>query len=151
MDCGTHTVDQAFSFNGESPVKWVTGFVDLGTTFRYFDIPAEEMFTGTIVYENGVRASIQVGGPDMDLWGGVRVIGEKGFLDVMWDGEIKNSAIYIDPTWRAPELTPGYLEKPVKDVVKNITDCLISGETSQVDYHMATRTVPLAIRDIPLM
>ena len=105
LDCGTHTVDQALSYLGDIAVKWVLGAVDASKTISYFNVSAECMAVGTIVFENGVRAALQVGGPDMDFWGGVRVIGSEGFVQADWGGVISRAVVYRDPAWQ-PEPFP---------------------------------------------
>ena len=138
LDCGTHTFDQALSFNGETPARWVLGAVDASETLNWFGVGAEGMAVGTVVFENGVRANIQVGGPDLDLWGGVRVTGEAGFLEVTWDGELRRGAVYDDPAWRPPAV-----EEPTAahmlGVVRDALDCLESGAEPELSYHKALR------------
>jgi len=139
LDCGTHTFDQALSFNHESPGKWVIGAVDTTEMLHWFGVNAEGMFCGHLVFENGVRANIQVGGPDMDLWAGVRVTGSKGFIEVDWDGKIKRAVVYADPLWTLPALAEPDGFNPMTDVVRNAIDCLESGEEPELSWKKAMR------------
>ena len=138
LDCGTHTFDQALSFNAETPAKWALGGLDANEPLHWFGVSAESMAVGFIVFENGVRANIQVGGPDMDMWSGVRVIGDKGFLDVTWDGDFKRGVVYDNPHWELPKPKdpPG---GPMIGVVKNALDCLASGAEPELSYRKALR------------
>ncbi len=138
LDCGTHTIDQAFSFNNETPVKWVLGAVDASDTLNWFDVRSEITAVGTLVFENGVRANIQAGGPDQDMWGGVRVIGRKGFIEVFWDGNFGQSVIYDDPSWK-PEQCDEEKDLQTMRMVKDIYDCLISGREPELSYKKALR------------
>ena len=138
LDCGTHTFDQALSFNGESPAKWVLGAVDTTKLLHWFGVAAEGMAAGTLVFENGVRAHIQVGGPDMDLWGGVRVTGRAGFLEVMWDGQFRRGVVYADPAWQPPVIEEP-TEAQMLGVVRNALDCLESGDEPELSYKKALR------------
>lgn len=138
LDCGTHTFDQALSFNGETPAKWVLGAVDTSELLNWFGVRAECMAVGTLVFENGVRANIQVGGPDMDLWGGVRVTGSEGFLESTWDGQFQRAVVYADPSWQPPTVedpTGG----PMRGVVSNALDSLASGAEPELSYQKALR------------
>ncbi len=99
LDCGTHTIDQAMSFNAESPCKWVLGAVDASKLVTYFNVSAEVQAVGMLVFQNGVRASLNVGGPDLDMGGGVRVVGSEGFIEVLWEGVIKRAVRYAEPGW----------------------------------------------------
>ena len=139
LDCGTHTIDQAFSFNHESPVKWVHGAVDIRETFAYFGVRAEIMATGRIEYANGVHATLQVGGPDREMDIGVRIIGSAGYLEVSWDGGFKGGRIYADPTWTPPtEQSDG--SEQMLGVVRNAVDCLETGAEPELSYRRAIRS-----------
>lgn len=139
LDCGTHTIDQAMSYNGDSPAKWVLGNIDTSEIINIFNLKAEAMAVGTIVFQNGVRANLQVGGPDMDIWGGVRVVGDKGFVAAMWDGEVKRAVVYDDPSWQPVanfgDKSPEHMAAMVRDVI----DCLESGRESEISYTRALR------------
>jgi Predicted dehydrogenases and related proteins len=139
LDCGTHTFDQAMSFNGESPAKWVLGAVDTSETFAYFAVEAEIMATGTVVFENGVRATIQVGGPDMDMGSGVRLHGTDGFVEVDWDGNFRKGAVFSDPSWSPPVREKDGMNVQMARVVANVVDCLLSGEEPELSYPKALR------------
>jgi len=138
LDCGTHTLDQALSFLDETPAKWVLGAVDTHEVLNWFSVRAECMATGTLVFQNGVRASLQVGGPDMDIWGGVRVTGTSGFIDVLWDGNFGAGAIYNQPEWKPP-LVEDSDEAHMIGLVKNAVDCLQSGAEPEASCRKALR------------
>lgn len=138
LDCGTHSVDQALSFNREASVKWVHGAVDLSSTVEFFGIPAEGMFTGMFVFENGVTASIRAGRLDMDFWGGVRVTGTEGFVEAFWDGQVRSAAVYKDPCWQFPKTveTPG---EEMIGVVRDAVDALENGVEPELSHRKALR------------
>jgi len=142
LDCGTHSVDQALSFNRENPVTWVHGAVDLSTGVEFFAVPAEGMFTGVFVFENGVKATIRTGRLDMDLWGGIRVTGDEGFVEVMWDGEIRRAVVYKDPDWTFPVVNDDHSIQ-MKETVRNAIDCLLSGEEPELSYRKAFRAAEI--------
>lgn len=138
LDCGTHTLDQALSFNGETPARWALGAVDASTRLDWFGVAAEGMAVGTIVFENGVRAALQTGGPDMDLWGGVRVIGREGFLEVTWDGRFQRAVVYADPAWQPPSVEDAS-GAPMIGVVRDALDGLQSGAEPELSHRKALR------------
>ena len=138
LDCGTHTVDQALSYLGDIPVKWVLGAVDASKPISYFNVSAEAMAVGTLVFANGVRAALQVGGPDMDIWGGVRVTGSEGFVLADWGGVISRAVVYSDPAWQ-PEAFPNEGKAEMEQVVSHALDCLASGEEAETSYQKALR------------
>lgn len=145
LDCGTHTFDQAFSFNEESPVSWVLGNGDVSDSISYFEVPAESFFSGHFEYENGVKGSIKVGRMKTgngDLESGVRVIGEKGFIDVLWDGIITRAVVYDDPSFRVEEL-PSYEGDAgitqIPDMLEGVVSSLDSDQPAEIDYRRAVR------------
>jgi predicted dehydrogenase len=138
LDCGTHTIDQALSFVDETPVKWVLGAVDASEPLNWFGVSAEGMAAGTLVFENGIRAHIQVGGPDMDIWGGVRVHGSKGFFAVDWDGKCLEARVYDDPAWQLPVLAEG-ADNHMVGVVGDAVDALEAGIEPELSYKKALR------------
>ena len=139
LDCGTHTFDQAFSFLSETPVKWVLTAVDHRDPVNWFDVKAESMSVGRLFYENGVRASFQAGGPDLDIWGGIRVTGSKGFVEVFWDGSFGKGAVYADPAWSPPAIEACPADA-MKAMVREALDCLVSGKESEVSSRKALRS-----------
>lgn len=141
LDCGTHSVDQALSFHDETPIAWVHGAVDLTTTISYFNVPAEEMFTGVFCFTDGVMASIRTGRNEkahLDLESGVRVTGTKGFVEVTWDGQIRRARVYDDPAWTFPALESQPDEQMI-GVIKNAVDCLESGAEPELSWRKALR------------
>ncbi len=142
LDCGTHTFDQALSFNRETPAKWVIGNIDIEEIISYFDIKAEKMAAGNIIFENGVKASIQVGGPDRDLDSGVRILGEKGFIEVKWEGDFKEGRIYDRPAWEPPEINPDH-DRQMKKLVSKTLDSLEKGEEPELSYKKALRAAEI--------
>jgi predicted dehydrogenase len=142
LDCGTHTFDQALSFNRETPAKWALGAVDVTKTLNWFNVPSEGMFAGTLVFQNGVRANIQVGGPDVDMHTGVRVIGTEGFLEVAWDGQFGRGVVYAEPSWKPPVIEDK-TENHMFGVVSNAIDCLASGAEPVLSYKKALRAAEI--------
>ncbi len=138
LDCGTHTVDQALSFNSETPAVWVHGAVDISETIKWFNVRAEIMATGFIHFANGVQAVLRVGDINMDMGSGVRVIGSEGFLEVSWDGDFRRAVVYAHPEWKPPthEKVP---HEEMIGVVRNAVDCLESGEEPELSYKKALR------------
>ena len=138
LDCGTHTFDQALSFHKETPVKWVLGAVDANEPLNWFGVSAESMAVGTLVFTDGVRATIQTGGPDLDIWGGVRVTGSEGFMEVTWDGQIRRAVVYANPGWTVPHVSEDP-SAPMVGVIRNALDCLESGAEPELSYQKALR------------
>lgn len=143
LDCGTHTFDQALSFNGESPAKWALGAVDTSSLIKWFDVSAEGMATGLVVFENGVSAHFRVGTPDQDMGSGVRVIGEAGFIEVDWDGKLGRAVVYDDPTWKPPAEETQDKGSQMIGLVGNALDSLERGVEPELSYKKALRATEI--------
>jgi predicted dehydrogenase len=142
LDCGTHTFDQAMSFMDETPARWVLGAVDTSEIKTNFGIPAEIMAVGTIVFQNGVRAGFQIGGPDKDLGSGVRVLGTKGFIEVNWDGLCQKAVSYDDPSWK-PEPVKSPPGEQMSGVIRHIVDSLQNGTECELSHVHALRAAEI--------
>lgn len=142
LDCGTHTFDQALSFIGEVPAKWTLAAVDASDTINWFDVKAEIMAVATICFANGIRANIQTGGPDQDMFTGVRVIGDKGFIEVEWDGKFLASAVYADPDWQPPEVVEDK-EAAMNAMIKDILDAYENKTEADCDFRKALRAAEI--------
>jgi len=138
LDCGTHTFDQALSFNGETPARWVLGAVDATEPIHWFDVWAEAMAVGTVVFQNDVRATIQVGGPDVEFRSGVRVLGSDGFIEVTWNGEYRQTAVFRDPAWRPPAVKADP-EAQMAAAVRDALDALEDGTEPELSFRKALR------------
>lgn len=138
LDCGTHSVDQALAFNRDQDVTWVHGAVDLSSTVNYFGIPAEAMTTGMFMFANGVFATIRTGTKDMAMWGGVRVSGSDGFVEVFWDGDVRRAVVYAEPNWTfcSPPVEP---TDHMRAMVRHCVDCLLEGAEPEVSSRKALR------------
>lgn len=142
LDCGTHTFDQALSFNNESPAKWVLAGVDATAPLNYFNVKAETMAVGRILFQNGVRAFLQCGGPDLDMPGGARIHGTEGFIEVWWDGQIKRAVCYKDPSWHV-EPPPDDRPKHMLGAIRNAIDCLETGQEPELSHRKALRAAEI--------
>ena len=143
LDCGTHTFDQALSFlRDKVGVKWVLGAVDTTEMLDWFGVKAEGMATGTVVFENGIRAVFQFGPPDLDVWAGVRVHGTDGLLDVGWDGDFRRAVVFSDPLWTPPAVTEegGAM---MAAYVKDNLDCLESGAEPETSGKKALKAAEI--------
>lgn len=138
LDCGTHTLDQAFRFlDDKAGVKWVHGAIDLSEPEEAFGIPEGSMFTGTLMYDNGILANIYCNMPDADHFTGVKVFGTEGFMEFSWAGAVNKFAIYNQPDYQPPEIVEekeDTMRKTYEDVLRGI-----DGEENQLHYKHGIR------------
>lgn len=143
LDCGTHTFDQALSFNNESPAKWVHAAVDASEVKLQFGVPAEKMLSALVVFENGVRAWMQSLGPDRDMPTGLRIHATNGLLEVGWDGQIGRAHVFDDPAWRPPELPAPEQDAAMAGVVRDTIDGLATGKEPELSHQKALRATEI--------
>jgi len=140
LDCGTHTLDQAFSFLGDSiGVKWVHGAIDLSEGTEAFGIPEGKMFTGTLMYENGILANIYCNMPDADHWTGVKVFGTKGFMEFTWGGAFNKYAIYDQPDFEPPVIEEEKTD-PMRRSYEDIVAAMEGDHENELHYHKGLRS-----------
>jgi len=139
LDCGTHSIDQAMSFNNETPARWVMGGADVSEMVENFGIPTETMFAGLIHFENGVRANIQCKGPDRDMPTGVRVHATNGMIEVGWGGEIGRCHVFDDPGWKPTVFEKDDPGATMEAVVSSAIDGLEQGKEPELSYKNALR------------
>ncbi|MFW6256277.1 MAG: Gfo/Idh/MocA family protein [Candidatus Sumerlaeota bacterium] len=140
LDCGTHTLDQAFSYLGdEVGVQWVHGALDMTEIKEPFGIPEVGFFSGNMMYDNGVLASIFCREfPGQDHWTGLKVFGSKGFMEFGWGGEVNRYAIFDQPDFVPPAIEEDKFEPMVKSYA-SIVECMETGEAGPLDYRKALR------------
>lgn len=146
LDCGTHTIDQAFSYLHETPVKWVLGALDNTDPYYIYGIPSEGVFCGTLMYENGLLCNLYCGYPDMPMPTGVRIFGTRGWADVEWEGNFKNWSFPATPDWRpanegyyrdlnAKRLSPS--PDDIAALVEHVADCIKNGRETEINWKRA--------------
>ena len=145
LDCGTHTLDQVWSYIGDVPVEWVMGSADLTETVKWFDVPGEGSFTGTIKYKNGLLGSIFLGveGVRPDL-SGVTLWGSQGYMELDWEGKLYSHA---SATMQAElddfaKMTPGEAcSDNIFKMWQHIADCWYSGTVDELNWLHAFNAV----------
>ncbi len=138
LDCGTHSFDQALSFNQETPARWVLGAIDTTKLLNWFNVQSEAMATGTVVFDNDIRAHFQFGDPDKDLPTGVRLLGESGLIEVTWDGELRRAVRFDDPSWKCV-FEPDTEQTTMAAMMADVTRCLRDQQEPEVSFQKALR------------
>ncbi len=139
LDCGTHTLDQASSYLGDSVgVKWVHGAIDISATHDVFGVPDGKMFTGTMMYDNGILANVHVGVQDHTPMTGVRILCTRGFIEVNWGGKVERHAVYDNPDWQPPTEVDDRGEL-MKRCFDDVVQALDSGTENALHYSKALR------------
>lgn len=142
LDCGTHSLDQAWSYIGENPVKWVMGSLETEGQVSWFDVPGEGSFAGTLMYENGLIGSIFLNlkdcrRPDPN---GVTLYGTKGYMELSWEGKLFGhySADMMPELDEYAKLSEGdCMGDNIALMWKHIADCYLSGAEDELSWRHA--------------
>lgn len=135
LDCGTHSLDQAGMFNMDAPIEWVMGQIDARELPLHYGIPREHVALGYVRWDNGVRGVLEVG-EDRELPTGLRILGTGGFIEVSWNGEYGQSAVFEYPDWTPPQYER---VNAVAEAVQDNVDCLESGREPELSVEKAVR------------
>lgn len=140
LDCGTHTLDQAFSFLGDKVgVQWVLGAADTSEIREHFAIPEAKMFAGTLMYENGIMGNLYCNKfPGQDHWSGVKVFGTKGYMVFDWGGEVIQYAIFDQPDFVPPALEEDKFD-PMISSYEDVLRSMESDEENELHVRKALR------------
>ena len=140
LDCGTHTLDQAFSYLGdEVGVQWVHGAIDVSDINELFGVPEASFFSGHLMYDNGILGSIFCKTfPGQDHWTGLKVFGTKGFMEFGWGGDVSRYTIYDQPDFTPPEIDTD-TDDPLLKSYESIVESMETGTKSPLDYHNSLR------------
>ncbi len=138
LDCGTHTLDQVWSYIGEIPVEWVMGSLELDGKVKWFDTPGEGSFAGTIKYKNGILGSIYAGfdnvRPDSS---GVTLWGSQGYMELDWEGKLYSfaSATMADELAEFAKWDGGRAcGANIPDMWHHLADCFETGRVDELNW-----------------
>ena len=148
FDWGTHVFDMMFSFNDETPVKWVLGQVETRDARAIFGVPIERMGMAHFEAANGVRCTL-VGGRGDEIWNGLRIRanGSKGSLEVGQARADDGFGLRIcndERGWRGIEVgheSAG--DDPYPRVIAEVLESLENNTKSILDARNALRTTEL--------
>jgi predicted dehydrogenase len=102
----------------------------------WFGVEFEFVAVGMLKYENGVRGTIHLG-DDKEMVTGVRLIGDKGWIEVAWEGTYPRAVVYDEPGWQPQQQEEGGGQMAA--LVANSIDCLESGAEPELSADRALR------------
>jgi predicted dehydrogenase len=98
-DWGTHWLDMMQFFNNETPIAWVIGQIDSRKENRVFGARMENQAVCHFKWENDVRGLL-ITGFEAKIDAALRVIGERGTLEVLWNQPCLRVRTDGEPKWR---------------------------------------------------
>ncbi|WP_162463094.1 Gfo/Idh/MocA family protein [Paenibacillus psychroresistens] len=156
MEQGSHVIDMVMFFNDFSPVSWVMGQTGLCEGKDSSSIVAPDESMASVLFENGVRATIECGAFARSIPGetnpfyhiGVEVYGKEGHLKIALNQslEVRNyitqSHIIEKSSWE-----DGYLEALIAylDSIDSYVSNAEGGHICDLEHSMLSYQVIMAI------
>ena len=110
MNNGSHVVDMINFLNNDEKAEWIMGQIDRRHKREGYrnhpDMYVEDMALGRICYENGVRATVELGEFAPQAWQ-FHIIGTDGIIDVNFPGGPPIRFMSMNTSgWVIPEIQP---------------------------------------------
>ncbi len=141
QDSGTHALDTIFFFNGDEDAEWALGNIDMRGSKKVFGALQEGQGIVTFKFKNGVRATMYAGKDHQDIGALVRVVGEKGVLE-LYENEPWLSIQLFDKAGGFEVVDTG---EGIHDnegnyrAMENLVECLESGKEPELRSANALR------------
>lgn len=121
-DTGTHVLDLMFFLNGDTPADWVIGQIDLQEAIRVFGSVQTGHGITEFRFRNGVRATYRFGPAHAELGALLRLTGDAGELEVLFDAPWLRVRRHTQPEWEI--LDPGESIHDDQGIYRAIADTL---------------------------
>jgi predicted dehydrogenase len=129
-DWGTHWLNMFFYFNEETPARWVISQLDDRKDRRVFGAPTEEQSITHIMFQNDVHGLVFCG-MGSDIGCSIRVIGDKGVLELMWGEPYLRYRRAGDTDWIPASLSGTQFEQECLDrAMADVIDAMDTGRKS---------------------
>lgn len=139
-DTGTHVLDLMFAFNGDTPAEWVMGQIDMRGAERVFGAVQTGSGITEFRFRNGVRATYRFGPDHADLGYCLRLHGERGVIDVLFEAPWLRIRRHGQPDWEPVETGESiHDDAGIHRAIADAIDCLEANRTSPLASENALR------------
>lgn len=139
-DAGTHVLDLMFFFNNDTPADWVLGQIDLRGATRYFGAITAGHGISEFRFKNGVRAIYRFGRDHAELGCLLRLIGENGIIEILFDAPWLRIRRASQPQWEIIDTGESiHDDQAMYRAIAEIIGCLESGAQPQLASERALR------------
>jgi len=140
QDSGTHALDTMFYFNGDEPAEWALGQIDMRGGKRVFGALQEGQGIVTFKFKNGVRGTMFSGKDYKDIGCLVRVVGDKGVLELLEDEPWLRVLDFAKGEWQVIDTGEGIHDNAAGErSMASLVECLESGEKHLMSSENALR------------
>ncbi|ACB73405.1 Gfo/Idh/MocA family protein [Opitutus terrae] len=143
-DAGTHVLDLMFFFNDDTPADWVLGQIDVRGATKFFGaINLAHGFT-EFRFKNGVRATYHFGRDHAELGCLLRIIGEYGEIEILFDAPWLRIRRAAQREWETIDTGESiHDDKAIYRGIAELISCLETGAVPQLDSSRALRATEI--------
>ena len=139
-DAGTHVLDLMFFFNGDTPADWVVGQIDVRDSTKAFGAINPGHGLTEFRFQNGVRALYRFGKDHAELGALLRIIGEDGVIEILFDAPWLRLRRAGQPAWEVIDTGENiHDDKAIYRGIAEIIACLDTGAVPQLASERALR------------
>lgn len=139
-DAGTHVLDLMFFFNQDTPADWVLGQIELRGAQRFFGAINAGHGISEFRFKNGVRAIYRFGRDHAELGCLLRIIGEHGVIEILFDAPWLRIRRAGQAAWQVIDTGENiHDDKAIYRGIAEIISCLESGALPQLASARALR------------
>jgi len=139
-DAGTHVLDLMFFFNHDTPAEWVLGQIDLRDSKKVFGAINAGHGITEFRFRNGVRAVYHFGRQHAELGCLLRLIGDGGVIEILFDAPWLRIRRHGQPAWEVVDTGENiHDDKAIYRGIADIFHCLDAGTVPELAAERALR------------
>lgn len=139
-DTGSHVFDMMFFYNNDEPADWVFGQIDMRDAQTVFGALQAGCGISEIRFKNGVRASYRFGKDHAENGCLLRIIGERGQIEILFDAPWLRIRRAGQVEWEILDTGETiHDDKAIDRAIVEMLACLETGAESQLDSARALR------------
>lgn len=143
-DAGTHVLDLMFYFNGDTPAEWVLGQIDMRGATKVFGAINAGHGLSEFRFQNGVRAVYHFGYQHAELGCLLRLTGEQGVIEILFDAPWLRFRPYGHAGWKVIDTGENiHDDKAIYRGIADILACLDAGTVPQLAAERALRATEI--------
>jgi predicted dehydrogenase len=143
-DAGTHVLDLMFFFNGDTDADWVLGQIDLRGAVKAFGAINPGHGLTEFRFRNGVRALYRFGRDHAELGCLLRLIGEQGVIEILFDAPWLRIRRAGQVAWEIVDTGETiHDDQAIYRAIADLISCLDTGALPQLASERALRATEI--------
>jgi predicted dehydrogenase len=143
-DAGTHVLDLMFFFNHDTPAEWVLGQIEMRGATRVFGAVNAGHGLTEFRFQNGVRAVYHFGHQHAELGCLLRLTGEGGIIEILFEAPWLRLRRYGQPDWEVIDTGESiHDDQAIYRGIADVLACLEAGTMPQLASERALRATEI--------